>query len=526
MNISKYIIPAALIFTLAACEDDKTPVLQFNSPAAFNELSSSEITLNKENYSKDFPQINWTKADYNGAAVSYKLTLKNNATGKTVDLGETLESSFDIKNNEINSLFAQTGANPGIPTEYTISLTSTASEEYRTDEASNTITFKATAYDPQTEGINWNFAYVAVNYPDWNFEKSYLIGDPDEDGTFEGFVKLPKDAVNFAILDGKDLTKVISEGNAIQEAQAGFTKINFDGSETTVADTTIWTIIGSATSGGWDKETKMEYDETTRKWSVITPLVEGELKFRANDNWDAGDFGWTDDKDETLAPGGKNIKIEKSHAYIVTLDITHAGKYTYALEETEIVLSSEYVTLPGSFNDWDKETKEYRVVSKARDFVFSSTIYIPKDDIEFKFFDPEKDAWLGIKGEIDEKGNFAIGEGDNIKLEKAGYYNFNVDLKKMTASVTATGWELIGSAMEFGWDKGIVMDYDAETKTWSKTVTVKAGDFKFRWAGSWDINFGGELTGLTQGGKDIPISAGTYKIVLDPENATASVTKQ
>ena len=96
----------------------------------------------------------------------------------------------------------------------------------------------------------------------------------------------------------------------------------------------------------------------------------------------------------------------------------------------------------------------------------------------------------------------------------------------MTASIVATGWELIGSAMEFGWDKGIVMDYDAETKTWSKTIEVKAGKFKFRWAGSWDINFGGELTGLTQGGEDIPISAGTYKIVLDPEKATATVTKQ
>ncbi|MBR6278036.1 MAG: SusF/SusE family outer membrane protein [Bacteroidales bacterium] len=522
--LNKYIIPAVLLFSLAACEDEQTPVLGLQKKAEFNPMEVSAVAINKSNLTEKFPKISWSPADYNGASVSYTVKLKSASTGKEVVLGETVETFLELDNSAVNTISSGLGALPGIEGGYTVSLVSSVPNTEVSDEAENTLDLKIQPYDSKSEGIDWNYAYVAVNYPDFDFEKSYIIGDPEGDGTYQGYVNIPEGAESFAILDGKTL-EVISQDNTL--SSDGFVEIVTDADGgINISEKTEWGLVGSATSGGWDKDTKMEFDEKTGLWTVVTSLIEGEFKFRANGGWDIN-YG-KGSEDFTLAPGGDNIKITNAHAYIITLNLANAGKYTYSLEETDIQLSSSSLTLPGTFNDWNKATKDYVLTSEARDFIFDGVVYIDKAPAEFKFYDDGEGTWLGIAGDMAEDGSFKIGEsdGENIKLEKAGYYKITVDQKKMTASIVATGWELIGDAMEFGWDKGIVMDYDPETKIWSKTITVKAGKFKFRWAGSWDINFGGELTGLTQGGADIPISAGTYKIVLDPENATASVTKQ
>jgi hypothetical protein len=86
------------------------------------------------------------------------------------------------------------------------------------------------------------------------------------------------------------------------------------------------------------------------------------------------------------------------------------------------------------------------------------------------------------------------------------------------------GWEIIGDATPGGWDKGTLMDYDAETQKWSVTVTLGDGEMKFRWDAAWTINFGGSLGALTQDGGNIKVSAGTYTIVLDPEAKNATMT--
>lgn len=59
-----------------------------------------------------------------------------------------------------------------------------------TDAASNSITFKATPYDPNVDNITWKYAYVAVGYPDWDYTTAYLIGDPDGDGIYSGYANL------------------------------------------------------------------------------------------------------------------------------------------------------------------------------------------------------------------------------------------------------------------------------------------------------------------------------------------------
>jgi len=49
-----FIIPAAMMFAFAACEDEKTPVLELVKKAGFNQFEKSEVVINKTTFRKSF----------------------------------------------------------------------------------------------------------------------------------------------------------------------------------------------------------------------------------------------------------------------------------------------------------------------------------------------------------------------------------------------------------------------------------------------------------------------------------------
>ena len=85
---------------------------------------------------------------------------------------------------------------------------------------------------------------------------------------------------------------------------------------------------------------------------------------------------------------------------------------------------------------------------------------------------------------------------------------------------------LVGSATPNGWDSpDQKMDYDAVTGTWKKTLTLVAGEFKFRLNDAWVWNLGGTTDNLTQGGNNIAVTAGNYTISLTIINGTTGTYK-
>lgn len=534
---TKYIyLLLASFFTLMSCEEDATPVLELKTAASLHTLSQTDITINKDNKDAQFPEISWDKADYGvSAVVNYVVTLTNNTTSKSVVIGETGDAKLSFTNGEMNSLLAKAGAYPGQTYDFTVSLVSKAYDAY-TDAASNSVTFKATSYDPNVDNITWKYAYVAVGYPDWDYTTAYLIGDPDGDGVYKGYANFDG-AASYAIIDGTDLSKVLAKDQQVTNDGKGFLEITLDaeGHVTQSEKGLVWGVIGDATSGGWDKDTQMEYDANTRLWTVITPLLEKEFKFRANNDW-GFNYGPEEGKLSELsggliAGGPNNFKVAKASPYIITLNLTNAGKYTYSMEETTIELSSAAMTLPGNYQGdggWKPEADDcYKVESAARDFKYTGAYFFPANT-EFKFYDAG--AWIGVVGDITwneakTSATLVMGDGANVKIDNAGYYRVFADTKKMVATLDKTGWEIIGDATPGGWDKGTLMNYDSSTKLWSITVALGDGEIKFRWDAAWTVNLGGDLGALTQDGANIKVTAGNYEIVLDPEAKTASLTK-
>jgi starch-binding outer membrane protein SusE/F len=94
-------------------------------------------------------------------------------------------------------------------------------------------------------------------------------------------------------------------------------------------------VIGTATPGSWDNSTEMEFNEETGDWSVTLDLVNGALKFRANNSWDLN-YGPADSNAMTgkLIHTDGAISIGENGNYTVTINMTKSGdahEYTYTV---------------------------------------------------------------------------------------------------------------------------------------------------------------------------------------------------
>lgn len=89
-----------------------------------------------------------------------------------------------------------------------------------------------------------------------------------------------------------------------------------------------WGLVGDATPNGWGgPDTSLRMTSTANVYSGFFNLVDGEMKFRRDNNWgfNYGDNGL----DGTVEDGGANIPI-KAGLYKVTLDL---NSFTYTIEQ-------------------------------------------------------------------------------------------------------------------------------------------------------------------------------------------------
>jgi starch-binding outer membrane protein SusE/F len=122
-------------------------------------------------------------------------------------------------------------------------------------------------------------------------------------------------------------------------------------------------------------------------------------------------------------------------------------------------------------------------------------------------------------------GNVAAGKlgitNTGITPSDNGWFKLSADTQALTYSMDAYMVGLIGSATPNGWNTpDQKMDYDAKTGTWKITITLIDGEIKFRLNDGWAWNLGGTTNNLTQGGANIPVTAGNYTITLTIINNT------
>lgn len=211
-----------------------------------------------------------------------------------------------------------------------------------------------------------------------------------------------------------------------------------------------------------------------------------------------------------LTPGtAADVDLRVISALGATTSLTSAVstlKVTPYLERLD--LSTNWgVVGSATANGWDGPDQPfYKSTANASELV--AYVTLKGGDIKFRQ-DNKWDVNLG-----GSNGTLTQG-GANITV-KAGTYRITFNPTANTYKIEPYSWGIVGDATANGWNgPDQPLTYDPTTDQWKATVTLKAGQIKFRQNNAWDVNYGGSAGKLVQAGDNITVTAGTYVITAD-----------
>ena len=266
-------------------------------------------------------------------------------------------------------------------------------------------------------------------------------------------------------------------------------------------------VVGSATPGGWGNENipDLQFYTTsmTDVYVAYVSLRDGEIKFRNNNDWSEN---WGDDGiDGTLDSYGANIPVS-------------AGSYKIEVNFSSMTYTMEAYSwgLVGSAtpNQWNGPDLMLNYNSYQDDW--RAVVTLGEGEVKFRF---NNDWGLnygddGADGSMEANGaNISISSGHylvSMNLNTQSYTMEEIDVWGLVGSATANGWD--GPNDKFMPDFGIMEGY-----YYLSGAELVDGEIKVRQNDAWGLNYGDDGNdGLMEvDGANIPVSAGTYNIILN-----------
>ena len=320
-------------------------------------------------------------------------------------------------------------------------------------------------------------------------------------------------------------------------------------------ETSNWSVIGalSAYDIAWNNDLEMWTDGKGNHVAAHVALsADDEFKFRKDQDWGVnfgGDFGSLD-SEFSLTQDGPNIKVGADGVYDLFFSESGSAWISAAYDPYPDYTETSVWSVIGALSNYDIAWNGDIAMITDGTSHLALSVAIAADD-EFKF---RKDAaWTenlgGEFGGIDAE--FPVTQdGPNIKVGADGVYDLFVNPGAGTATVAnasgakvshiigsgggddpdpevVTGWNIIG--LNGDWENDILATQDGNV--WTAYITAD-GDTEFKWRkdGGWDENYGGVMSALGQpfaavaGGDNIKIGAGFYKVVLDTDALTITVS--
>lgn len=205
----------------------------------------------------------------------------------------------------------------------------------------------------------------------------------------------------------------------------------------------------------------------------------------------------------------------------------YSNPRTVSISPTEAERVYETVWLPGTANSWSHDTAQH-LFCYAED----GNTYVGVTDFGEGYADNQFKV-TGAAGWADETGNWGMadpsapaesasitlknGSQDNITIYRAHrYYHFTFTKDNLGLKMDK-GFDKVGViGLNDDWDNDIVMTLSNNKQLFYVDIDVPSDTkFKFRLDGGWDTNWGGDMSGLTGGGDNIPVSAGQYRVYLN-----------
>ncbi|MEL6986426.1 MAG: SusF/SusE family outer membrane protein [Bacteroidota bacterium] len=369
-----------------------------------------------------------------------------------------------------------------------------------------------------------SFGIIGDATPIGNFDEDVdMTADTDEPWIWRTTIQLTNGTVKFRAEDdwtdnwgGDDFpTGVGVPGGGNIPVQAGEYNVSFNvitleySFETTSPVYDAIGIIGSATPGGWDNDTDMiQNPENPFEWSLNITLVDGDAKFRANDNWDVSWGGDDFPSGTATSDNGPDIPVTAGE-YKVTFN-TATGDYNFG--PPIAIFGSVGVIGSALTNEWASD------VDMVQDPVdldqWTAEVHLTDGVVKFR----ADDDWTVNWGSGDFPVGTGVQNGDDIPVTEGDWIiSLNATTGFYTFTPTSVG--VVGSSTPGGWDNDTDMSASGEeSSVWSITLELIEGAAKFRRNDDWGINWGATdfPTGTgVQNGDDIPVPAGVYDITLN-----------
>lgn len=349
-KLSLLLLSVLGFFMFTSCsEDNLGPVVNSNpgSPSITAPESGQSYTLSEDQAEDTLMTMEWTNPDYGfPSAPKYIIQMDSATQGfdDPMQLVTVNGTTYSIMVGQMNSTILGAGLPFGEEVSLEFRVIASLSDSME-QQISEPITLNFTAYSickfcPAIY-VPGSYQSASGYGSDWTPADAPALSTVNDQDQYEGYVYMANPDNQFKFTpernwsldfgdDGGDGTLEEKSAN-IALADAGYYKINVDlNSLTYSALNTTWGLIGDATPGGWNSDTDMTYDLTTKVWSLTVDLNAGSIKFRANDAWDLN-YG-DDGADGILERDGANISVSTAGNYTVKLNLS-TYPYSYSITQ-------------------------------------------------------------------------------------------------------------------------------------------------------------------------------------------------
>ena len=542
MKITKYFLSmAAALGMLAGCY--KPEMVQISAPedvvAPVLDAVEGPIEITAANMANGEVAFAWTPADYGvqtqvnyslevaaAAAPDSKVTITSGITDTTT---VTTHVTAVVTYEKLNAiLYNDLKLSDGVAEDVVFFVGAKVGEYAKIYSNGVTVSAKITAAEKEYPKLTVAGSYA---YNSWTPGKGQFVFDFDgTDTKYSGVIDFGEDvsALNFKFVGaawGQNEFSVPSgEAQAAEAAElplvAGggdnisaytthrFYSLTLDKATPKVSKNFSFNslgVIGDATPTGWDADTDMAFNTEKQRFYVDLTLVDGTIKFRADDDW-AVNWGGADG---ALVSGGDNIAVTAGD-YRIYVNLNDPANPVYELnakmfgkdEPTSGTTTPEPEPEPtpevkgwgliGNFNGW------------AADLALTSegTYYVAKGvelEGELKF---RKDGDWAVNFGLAEGASFTANaeiavaqDGANIDVTK-GTYDVYLDETNAKAWFINDGsypgggaapvvseWGLIGVAGD--WNNNVPMYEEGEWIVARNVTFTDNNEFKFRKGNTW-----------------------------------------
>lgn len=519
-----------------SCEKDENIVTLKNdgSPAL---VTSSAAELGQEINAETLQEnltIRWNEADY-GANTEVKYTIEidvacNGFSGPVI-VGTTTNAFFDITLDGLNAkLLSNLKLAQHLSSDVQVRVRSEVKGQFQ--KTSEPLTFTIKPWSRWTKGL-----WLLSN--DWNDVNAPAVFAKTET-TFDGYTYLTNEQ-SFKFADIRTCDRVLYGGgegtlSAVASAdeltvdESGYYRVTADIENLTYEFTRIesFGLIGTATAGGWNSSTPLQYNAEAQTWEITTDLAGGALKFRANDAWtiNYGPANGTS-YDGTLLlddPGAISIQEPGNYTIVVDFSKKKSPDFTYSVRKNAADEVPVQLWVPGEYQGWSPGTAP--TIKAINSSTFEGFVYI-SSATGYKF--TSSPDWDHINyGDAGTSNTLTTdGLAPGMGLATPGYYKFNVNVNNLTYSaVLINSMGMVGPATlggsGDGWNQSVAMTYDVTNDVWKGTIDLSPGALKFRANNEWTINYGpadgnaleGALIFDDPGAINIT-EAGNYTVTID-----------